>query len=81
MAPKGKPNAVPRSHGFHERRASSRLNHAVPGDVRALVRRDVAEPRGHVQRLADGEQPDRDEHDVHAGEQLVDAERRGAPAR
>ena len=45
MAPNGKPNAVPRSHGFHERRASSRLNQAVPGDVRVLVGREVAEAR------------------------------------
>ena len=74
MAPNGKPNAVPRSHGFHERRGVVAAEPRRAGDVRALVGRDVAEARRHVQRLADGEQADRDEHDVHAGEQLVDAE-------
>ena len=30
IAPNGNPSAVPRSHGFQERRASSRENHFVP---------------------------------------------------
>jgi len=30
IAPNGKPNAVPRSHGFHERPRSSRPSHCEP---------------------------------------------------
>jgi hypothetical protein len=30
IAPKGNPNAVPRSHGFQERRRSSRVNQRAP---------------------------------------------------
>ena len=47
----------------------------MPRDVGVLLLVAAADPRRHVQRLADREQPDGDDHDVDAREQLVDAER------
>ena len=73
--PSGKPIAVPRSHGFHERRQSSRL---IP--VKSCSGDDVRTPsrpcrHAWIQRLADGEEADDEDHHVDAVEQLRDAER------
>ena len=72
MAPNGKPIAVPRSHGFHDRPQSSRSIHGLPTGMTStgLRRRWAADP----QRLADGEEADRDDDDVDAVGELRDAE-------
>ena len=56
-APNGKPSAVPRSHGRHERRQSSRVMPAtLPPDGERPPSAPCAQPRRDVQRLADREQ-------------------------
>ena len=71
MVPNGKPIAVPRSQAGHERRHSCarhvHLAHRVQrGLAAALVQRVV-------ERLADREQADRDQHHLDAVEELGDA--------
>ena len=72
MAPIGKPTAVPRSHGFHERRHSSRVIHSEPESGMISSLPTIA--RGDEQRLAHREQTDRHHHHIDAVEQLRQAE-------
>ena len=72
MAPNGKPIAVPRSHGLQDR-ASPSLAHPGRAD-RDDLGRGAAQVRGDPQRLADGEQADRDDDDVDAVGKLRHAE-------
>ncbi len=71
MVPTGKPIAVPRSHGRHERDQSDRAHpRPPPARHRDHLDRPVPQPRRDVQRLPDGEHAHRDDHDVDAvGEQ------------
>ena len=62
----------PRSHGFQVRRRSSRDSQGRPTGIG--LDRGAAQVRGHPQRLADREQPDRDDHHVDPVGQLRDAE-------
>jgi len=78
--PSGKPISVPRSHGFHERRHSSRF-HAGASRERDGCRLVAAVLPRLVQRFADGEQADHEDHDVDAVEQLRNAEREARVAR
>ena len=73
MAPKGKPIAVPRSHGFQERRQSSRFIRA-PSTwmISAGLRRRWAATQS---ASPTANRPDRDDDDVDAVGELGDAER------
>ena len=71
-APNGKPNAVPRSHGFQDRFQSCSA-HPRPAD-RDHLGGLAAQVRGDPQRLADGEDADRDHDHVDAVGELGDAE-------
>ena len=65
---------VPRSHGFQERRQSSRA-HSRGTVQRNHLRVIASMDPGLIQRLAYCEKPDDQNHHVHAIEQLRDAER------
>ena len=73
-APIGKPNSVPRSHGFHERAQSWRRHPQRAAHRLELVLLLVA-ARGDVERFANREQADRERRHLHAVQQLRHAER------
>ena len=64
---------VPRSQGFHDRAQSSRLIHFEPF-IREELLCLVPVARGRIERLADGEEADRDDHGVDAVEKFGNAE-------
>ena len=80
MVPNGKPSAVPRSQGFHERFQSDRLIQIEPFIVSSLSSCAIEIGRD-VQRFAHREQADGDDDDVDAVEQLGNAEREPRLAR
>ena len=61
-------DAVPRSHGFHERFRSSRLIHGRPTGMTSSGA--ATQVGGDPERLAEGEDADRDDDDVDAVRQL-----------
>ena len=59
---------MPRSHGFQERRHSSRGHEDRAADRNDLGSAHIGS-RGHVERLAHREKPDRDHDDIDAAQQ------------
>jgi hypothetical protein len=73
IAPIGKPMAVPRSHGFHDRRQSSRVIQTEP--LIGLDGRTAADAAGgDAERFTDGKQRHRKGGHLDTVEQVGDAE-------
>ena len=73
IAPKGKPMSGPRSHDFQVRRSSALPSQGRPTGIDSPT--GAPQMGGDPQRLADGEEPDGDDHDVDAVGELQGAER------